>query len=72
MDIVHWPSKQEIPGSNLAGCIYLSFSLTSYFLLWYLIFIRDCNFVTRVAKHSSQTFNINRRNNHKGIFSYNL
>ena len=28
--------------------------------------------MTRVAKHSSQTFNINTRNNHKGIFSCNL
>ena len=28
--------------------------------------------MTRVAKHSRQTFNINTRNNHKGIFSGNL
>ena len=28
--------------------------------------------MTRVAKHSSQTFNINTRNNHKDIFSCNL
>ena len=28
--------------------------------------------MTRVAKHYSQTFNINTGNNHKGIFSFNL
>ena len=28
--------------------------------------------MTRVAKHSSQTCNVNTRNNHKGIFSCNL
>ena len=28
--------------------------------------------MTRVAKHSSQIFNINTRNNHKGILSCNL
>ena len=28
--------------------------------------------MTRVAKDSSQTFNINTRNNHKDIFSCNL
>ena len=28
--------------------------------------------MTRVAKHSSQTFNINTRNDHKCIFSCNL
>ena len=28
--------------------------------------------MTRVAKHSSQTFNINTRDNHNGIFSCNL
>ena len=28
--------------------------------------------MTRVAKHSSQTFNINTRNPHKGVFSCNL
>ena len=28
--------------------------------------------MTRVAKHSSETFNINTRTNHKGIVSCNL
>ena len=28
--------------------------------------------MTRLAKHSSQTFDINTRNIHKGIFSCNL
>ena len=54
--------------------MYLSFLLTLFifsFLLCDLIFTRCCNFVTREAKYSSQTFNINTRNIHKGIFSCN-
>ena len=39
-------------------------------LLCDLIFIRGCNFVTRIAKHSSHKFDINTRNIHKGIFSW--
>ena len=77
--LVHRPSNQDIPGSNLAVGIYLSFLLTSLFiyfffllLLYDLIFIRGCTFVTRIAKHSSQKFDINTRNIHKGIFSCNL
>ena len=46
--------------------------LLTLFLLFDLLFIRRVGiFVTRVAKHSNQTFNINTRNNHKGIFSCN-
>ena len=41
-------------------------------LLCDLIFIRGCNFVTRLAKHSSQKFDIHARNVRKGIFSCNL
>ena len=65
-------SNQDIPGSNLAGGIYLSFLLTSFIfhLLCDLIFIRGCNFVTRIAKHSSHKFDINTRNIHNGIFSW--
>ena len=43
-----------------------------FFLLCDLIFIRGCNFVTRLAKQTSQKFDINTRNIHKGIFSCNL
>ena len=49
---MHRPSNQDIPGSNLAVGMSLSFLLTSFsfsFLLCDLIFIRGCNFVTRVA-----------------------
>ena len=74
--LVHRPSNQEIPDSNLTGGIYLSFLLTSFFFFFHLlcdlIFIRGCNFVTRIAKHSSPKFDINTRNIHKGIFSCNL
>ena len=42
------------------------------YLLCDLIFVRGCNFVTRIAKHSSPKFDINTRNIHKGIFSCNL
>ena len=76
---MHRPSNQDIPGSNLAGGggIYLSFLLTFFFFFFFhllcdLIFIRGCNFVTRIAKHSSPKFDSNTRNIHKGIFSCNL
>ena len=43
-----------------------------FHLLSDLIFIRGCNFVMRIANHSSQKFDINTRNTHKVIFSCNL
>ena len=36
--------------------------------MWFNFYSIGCNFVTREAKHSSQKFNINTRNIHKGIF----
>ena len=75
--LVHRPPNQDIPGSDLTGGIYLSFLLTSFYFLFFhllcdLIFTRGCNFVTRLAKHSSQKFYINTRNIHKDVFSCNL
>ena len=49
--------------------VLCNFHCIILFLLY--ISIRVCIFVTRVTKHSSQMFNINTRNNHKGIFSCN-
>ena len=52
---------------------FFYFFLFCFFhLLCDLIFIRGCNFVTGIAKHSSQKFDINTMNIHKGIFSCNL
>ena len=77
---MHRPSNQDIPGSNLAGgylfIVFADFIFFFFFFFFHLlcdlIFIRGCNFVTRIAKHSSPKFDINTRNIHKGIFSCNL
>ena len=52
--------------------VFVDFIFFFFHLLCDLNFIRGCNFVTRLAKHSSQKFDINTRNIHKGIFSCNL
>ena len=56
------------------GYLFIVFVDLFFFfhLLCDLIFIRGCTFVTRITKHSSQKFDINTRNIHKGIFSCNL
>ena len=43
-----------------------------FHLLFDSIFIRSCNFVTKIAKHSSQKFDIDTRNIRKAIFSCGL
>ena len=52
--------------------VFVDFIIYLLLLLYDLIFIRGCSFVTRIAKHSSQKFDINTRNIHKGIFSCTL
>ena len=77
--VVNTPAFQSgHPGSNPAGGIYfivfVDFIYLYFFfsfIMWF-IFIRVCNFVTRLAKHSSQKFDINTRNIQRGIFCCNL
>ena len=52
--------------------IFFFFFFFFFHLLCDLSFTRGCNFLTRLAKHSIQKFDINTRNIHKGIFSCNL
>ena len=69
--VVSMPASQSGHSWFKSGYEHLTIGFVDFIFLFYLICIRVCIFVTRVAKHSSQPFNINTRNNHKGIFSCN-